>query len=267
MKHVKEVDGVGLPNGATALVGGVSALSEKMVAALRFLAEAKQFAQQLHRNPWDFAVEIDCLRELGLTCNDFRRLACEGWIEHAREVTAVNDRARIFQPDRPLCFSKTTCVVLADGMGALLEKLAVTSDVKGAGGQTSTAVAGNGHVDAPRPKWDSDRQELRVGDVVVKHFKVPAVNQELILAVFEEEGWPVRIDDPLPPHPEQDPKRRLHDTINSLNRNQRHAMLRFLGDGHGLGIRWKLSTTVGDGVSTRRHCRQSSTKARVSLRP
>ena len=50
--------------------------------------------------------------------------------------------------------------------------------------------------DGPRPKWDPERQELRVGDLVVKQFKVPAANQERILAAFEADGWPVRSDDP-----------------------------------------------------------------------
>jgi hypothetical protein len=84
---------------------------------------------------------------------------------------------------------------------------------------------------------------LRVGEVVVKQFKVPAANQERILAAFEEDGWPIRIDDPLPPAVEQDPKRRLHDTINSLNRNQKRPLIRFIGDGSGQGIRWQLVCT------------------------
>ena len=88
------------------------------------------------------------------------------------------------------------------------------------------------------PSWDRDRPELRWGNTVVKRFKVPAPNQELILAAFQEDGWPVRIDDPLPPHPELDPKRRLHDTINSLNRSQKLPLIRFLGDGSGQGVRW-----------------------------
>jgi hypothetical protein len=91
-----------------------------------------------------------------------------------------------------------------------------------------------------KPRWDYQRQELRLGDAIVKQFKVPAANQERILAAFEEEGWPVRIDDPLPPNAEQNPKRRLHDTINSLNRNQKQHLIRFTGDGSGQGIRWEL---------------------------
>jgi hypothetical protein len=90
------------------------------------------------------------------------------------------------------------------------------------------------------PTWDPHRQQLRLGDKIVKEFKLPAPNQELILMAFEEEGWPVRIDDPLPPHSDQDPKQRLHSTLNALNRHQKNRLLRFCGDGRGQGIRWEV---------------------------
>ena len=57
---------------------------------------------------------------------------------------------------------------------------------------------------------------------------------------FEEEGWPAKIDDPLAPQSQQDPKRRLHDTIKCLNRNQKNELLHFRGDGTGEGILWEL---------------------------
>ena len=90
------------------------------------------------------------------------------------------------------------------------------------------------------PRWDGRCRELRVQDRVVKQFNVPARNQELILAAFEELGWPPHVDDPLPPLPGVDSKQRLHDTINRLNRNQKHRLLHFRGDGWGQGIRWHL---------------------------
>jgi hypothetical protein len=93
-------------------------------------------------------------------------------------------------------------------------------------------------VPAHKPHWDPDLQELRYNGLLVKHFKVPAPNQEMILAAFEEEGWPPRIDDPLPPQFQLDCKRRLHDTINSLNRNHKSSGIRFMGDGTGEGVRW-----------------------------
>ena len=82
------------------------------------------------------------------------------------------------------------------------------------------------------PKWDRDRHELRVGDRIVKRFKRPAVNQETILATFEDDGWPSRIDDPLPTLAEQDPKQRLHDTIKCLNRSQKRHLIHFQGRRH-----------------------------------
>ncbi len=94
-------------------------------------------------------------------------------------------------------------------------------------------------LDQSSPKWDVDRQEFYYQSQIVKQFKLPSPNQERILTAFEEEGWPPRIDDPLPRHPDLDPKRRLHDTIKSLNRNQKSRLIRFKGDGKGEGILWE----------------------------
>lgn len=47
------------------------------------------------------------------------------------------------------------------------------------------------------------------------------MNQEMLLAAFQEEDRPCRIDDPLPPQPDQDARRRLSDTIKCLNRKQK----------------------------------------------
>ena len=88
------------------------------------------------------------------------------------------------------------------------------------------------------PCWDRRRRVLSVNRQIVKWFLRPAPNQEIILSAFEEEGWPFRIDDPLPPADELVAKTRLHDTIRWLNRNQRNRLLRFKGDGSGLGLCW-----------------------------
>ena len=68
---------------------------------------------------------------------------------------------------------------------------------------------------------------MRVAGILVKKFKVPAANQELILAVFEGQAWPARIDNPLPPLPDLERKRRLVEAISRLNRNQKRQLLRF----------------------------------------
>jgi hypothetical protein len=88
-----------------------------------------------------------------------------------------------------------------------------------------------------------------LGERIVKEFKLPALNQETVLTAFQEEGWPPCIDDPLPPAAGIDPKRRLHDTIKNLNRNQKHYLVRFMGNGTGQGVRWELVATPGSGAS------------------
>jgi hypothetical protein len=88
------------------------------------------------------------------------------------------------------------------------------------------------------PHYRPDTRTLWFEGQVVKEFRVPAVNQVLILEAFQELGWPEWIDDPLPPCSDIDPKVRLHDAIKRLNRNQRNPLLKFHGDGTGKRIGW-----------------------------
>ncbi len=96
---------------------------------------------------------------------------------------------------------------------------------------------------------------------IVKRFKWRAVNQEMILSAFQEEGWPVRIDDPLAPSPEVAMKRRLSDTIKCLNRKQQSKLLHFRGDGTGQGILWEVVMPHGS------HGSPSSTFSSLMDRP
>jgi hypothetical protein len=92
---------------------------------------------------------------------------------------------------------------------------------------------------AVTPVWDAEHHELSLDSVVVKRFRTPAPIQERILATFEEDGWPERIDDPLPHVQGQDSKRRLHNAINCLNRSHLTRAIHFYGDGTGTGILWR----------------------------
>jgi hypothetical protein len=80
---------------------------------------------------------------------------------------------------------------------------------------------------------------LSLEGAVVKWFRVPAPNQELILSAFEEVGWPEQIDDPLPVTADIDPRTRLHDAIRRLNGCQANRLLRFHGNGNGDGVSWE----------------------------
>jgi hypothetical protein len=211
-------------------------------AALRMLYEAAIYAQDVNHSAWDFSLEIGLLKEGGLAHSDLRWLLCKGFLEQAGEIDSGESKTRCFQPTGNLSFSQSSCFVLTDAGQSFVRQslggIIVTSE------DAICFPAASMQLDSDqlriKPYWDRDRQELRVGQLVVKQFKVPAPNQEIILAAFHEENWPVRIDDPLPPRADLEPKRRLHDTINSLNRNQKSELMRFLGDGSGQGVRWEL---------------------------
>ena len=180
---------------------------KRIKPVLAKLLEAYRCAQSLGRGVWDFAVEIDRIRATGVSNTDLRYLLCAGYAEHATEVTGPRSRLRVFRKIQSLGFTDKTCFVLTELGESFALKAGVSTPILSESSQTRNLHSGEGEAPdlAAIPKWLSDRRELRLGDLVVKTFKQPAPNQEIILAAFEEEKWPVRIDDPLPPHGEQDP--------------------------------------------------------------
>ena len=240
-------------------------------AAFSHLLESRQYAVALGRSVWDFAVELEDLKRLGLLSSDLRWLVCHGYAETENETAQGDQGRRIFERNDSLSFSDRACFVLTNNGVLLTEKLSEQpieraepssnglTPLSNGNGVSSNGITplsnengvssngltplsnGNGVTQPTTPFWDRDRRELRMGDVVIKRFRVPAPNQEIVLVVFQEEGWPVRVDDPLPRHGELDPKRRLHDTINALNRNQKAELIHFEGDGVGQGVCWTTS--------------------------
>ena len=225
------------------------------------LLQAHEYATELGRDPWDFAIEVESLRDVGLTNSDLRWLFYQGFVMHAAETTGPLDLSRCFQPlghapiSRHSCYLLTPCgVEHAHVIGATVSvpshtlPIPIRPSPANASHDCETRdglglIPDSGPKDepkpAPGPSWCVDLRILRYNSLIVKHFKVPAPNQEIIFATFEDDGWPPRIDDPLSLHPAINQKQRLHDTINSLNRNQRNTLLRFVGDGTGEGICWE----------------------------
>lgn len=221
-----------------------------MRAGLSLLLQASDYAEDVDQDPWQFAVEIPVLHEVGLTRSDLRWLICKEYLQHAREITLPSEDRREYHAIGNLSLEKRSCFVLsASGIhyaGQMIEPRDMYTALPSSNGPPPTVPRAT---PAPPlgPRWDSERQEFSLGDQLVKRFKLPSPNQETILMAFEEEEWPPRIDDPLPPHPDLDPKRRLHDTIKSLNRNQKLRLVRFMGDGTGQGIRWEMMRQEGNG--------------------
>jgi hypothetical protein len=83
-------------------------------AAIALLAEAHDYACDMQCDLWDFAVEIDALRALGLSHEDLCWLVTSGYVEPRQEVTKRRDASRRFRPARNLDFDKTTCFVVTN---------------------------------------------------------------------------------------------------------------------------------------------------------
>jgi hypothetical protein len=214
--------------------------------ALGLLLQAYDYAVDVGQEPWELAVELHALRASHVTNSDLRWLAAKGYIEHAIETTGPDDTNRHFRRVPQFAFLDLTYVVLTRS-GAAVAREAIYGDSAVAQPNTLVSICDTlKSNDLPLgPKWDCQRRQLRVGTNIVKEFKIPSPNQETVLTAFEEECWPPQIDDPLSPVPPLDNRRRLHDTIKALNRNQKNGLIRFRGDGSGEGIRWEF--TIHDG--------------------
>jgi hypothetical protein len=211
-------------------------------AGLHKLLEAYGYARDVGRDVWDFAVEIRTLRAAGLSTSDLRWLICKGYLEHRVELHRPGDDQRKFRDASDLKFFKRSCFVLTPAGANLAGRNQEPAECENCSQSLPPRQVqdGDGECDSLVPEWDPIRHELKLAGEIVKQFRLPSPNQETILTVFQEEGWPTRIDDPLPQSPDVDSKERLHNTIRALNRHQRHRLLRIRGDGTGEGIMWEL---------------------------
>jgi hypothetical protein len=219
-------------------------MSQNLRLALAPLLHARQYAQRVGRRIWEFAIEIEQLRSSGLTNSDLRYLLSMRYAAHAIEVTPQNSPERVFHEVRNLMLTDKTCFVITKrGESAALEATAASGHLdrrvtrRSAQGDGPAAIG-----EAKTPEWLDDRRELWLGDQLIKQYRLPAANQVTILRAFEEEGWPPRIADPLPPRGDEDPRRRLHDAIHKLNRNQIHPLVRFSGCWFPPSVFWALTS-------------------------
>lgn len=211
-------------------------LPKKFIATFEALSEAAAYSADVDSERWDFAIAIRRLEQLGLHETDLRWLVKKRLVEHKREVTLIGDDGRQFRPTGNLTFTRKSCFVLTDR--GIAE--ASTFDVRNGTAGAVELVPKSGQ----QPQWDVDSRTLKLNEDIVKRFRWPALNQEAVLCAFQEEGWPTRIDDPLPPHPEQNSKRRLADTIKCLNRKRVAQLIRFRGDGTGEGVLWERTVSA-----------------------
>jgi hypothetical protein len=210
--------------------------SQPIRVALRLLCDAASTARRAHRGVWEFAVEISELHAAGLRNTDLRYLLCLRYAEHAAEQARCTANFRAFRRVTTLALPPNCCFVLTDAgarAAARLAPLVAGYDEIAAGCRIDMSPT-----QPLMPLWDVHLRQLRWCGKLVKQYRSPAPNQEAILTVLEEEGWPPCIDDPLPPLGDIDAKERLHDTIKNLNRKQLNRLLFFRGDGTGQRVIW-----------------------------
>jgi hypothetical protein len=219
-------------------------VAERFWPALSALVAAFHYAEDSQLDRWQFAISLGELQESGATLADFRWLILRGLAEHALETTIPGEAERSFRKLAPTAFPMGTCLVLSSLGASSLTKLLgslkdATDPIEGLPTPSAKSKERPSPGSRPTPEWDPIRRELRYGRQVVKRYRVPAPNQELVLISFQESGWPEFIDDPLLPLPDQDCKERLQATIKSLNRNQISHSIRFHGNGNGEQVYWQ----------------------------
>ncbi len=274
------------------------ALTPQIRAGLGQLLRAFDYSRDLDCPVWDFSVEIERLLDQGMTTSDLRWLIKRGYLSHGRETTGADDADRRFETScQNLGFSTNSCFILtASGLAVMGRNDMAGDRAANIASETSVSHVGepvseiatnqigteasaplahhteHGSPAVPRlrlryaapldtgaiPNWDRETRTFMVGRILVKRFRVPSPNQEAVLDAFQEEGWPSSVDDPLSPVPEQQPKRRLRDTIKCLNMNQANRAIRFRGDGTGQRVSWELlndaaGTSIHDAARTTRH--------------
>jgi hypothetical protein len=205
--------------------------SPMIVTGLSMLARTRAAAIELKLDPLDFAVDLPTLVAAGPSVTDVRWLVAGGFVEQVRPRLQKNSGRRSSRRMADLTLTAQTRFVITPAG----EKLFTASAALAAVDQPATPLL---------PHWDGDRRQLQFAGLLVKWFRKPAQCQETLLAAFQEDGWPPRIDDPLPRVADIDPKSRLHEAVRRLNMAQVIPLLDFYRDGTGEGVMWGRSVAM-----------------------
>lgn len=233
---------------------------------LHLLLKSYQYAKDLGVDVWNFSVELPELEKTKVTRTELRWLIEAGYAAHSHEIKDFGGEERCFRCLGKLLLNQDSCFVLTDaGSQYTLEQMAQLenqnktdpiqasdpgqnesvehpeNEPPGGNGKESPA---NGKQSNGKPIWDAENRVLRLSDQTVKKFRRPAPIQEAILAAFQEENWPTRIDDPIPPCCNQDRKQCLRGAIRSLNQHQEDGLIQFFSDGEGGGICWQAHSRI-----------------------
>jgi hypothetical protein len=175
-----------------------------------------QNTQLANASVWAFAIPAGTLRKAGVKDSDVVWLVTNGLLmsRHLRPTSRRPKR----RPDP----NHDSFVALTDIGATLVEQYCFG---------------------AITPFWDPTLRALTVNGQVIKEYRQPSTKQELVLAAFQEDGWPRQIDDPLPRGHKSldcDPKGCLRKVVENLNRAQHPSTVFFSASHNGEAISWML---------------------------
>ena len=164
----------------------------------------------------------------------------QGHIQHY-QLQTLADGVAVMQPVQTLCFSESSAFALTE-KGLAFANAFVDEALRSLEDEDVRLSPWEKRLIQGQllPYYDREYRLFSWGEQILKHFRQPAANQELILLTAEELGWLVWFDDPLPRRSKRNPKRLLHDTIKDLNRCQQTPLIHFKGDGIGMRIGWEV---------------------------
>src|SRR5262245_15829036 len=86
----------------------------KLQSALRLLLETNEYSVRPGVPPWEFAVDLQCLRESGASNSQLRWLMASGYVLAASEATRTRSGQRRFERSANLALGPRSCFVLSD---------------------------------------------------------------------------------------------------------------------------------------------------------
>jgi hypothetical protein len=162
----------------------------------------------------------------------------QGHVEHFRAGGSSTPGEGTLQPVESVLLLESSCFALTDEGDAFTGRFLCSlleEQEENREGAWELFVVGK-----LLPRYDQTLRRFTWGRHLLKCFRQPAGNQETVLCTAEELAWLAWFDDPLPRTAGINPKQRLHDTINALNRNQKPYLVHFKGDGSGARFGWEM---------------------------
>jgi hypothetical protein len=125
-----------------------SKMGMQMTPSLRrgieMLSVAYDYAKEVQRDAWEFALEIHCLTAAGVNNSELRWLVCKGLARHAEEKVSPGKKGRVFQNLGDVTFTQGSCFVLTEAGYEAFKDYAARPIALTATGANSDATYGAG---------------------------------------------------------------------------------------------------------------------------